>query len=65
MKYAYWIQRTHLLHADEYICSVCKASFPKPCRECPACGARMKKSKYDPSWVDEMEGLSVLLDDDW
>jgi hypothetical protein len=25
----------------------------------------MKKAKYDPSWVDEAEGLSALLDDDW
>ena len=25
----------------------------------------MKKTKYDPSWVDEAEALSALLDDDW
>jgi len=25
----------------------------------------MKKTKYDASWVDEAEGLSALLDDDW
>ncbi len=65
MKSEYWIQRTHLFRADEYICSACGASCNKPYRTCPACGARMKKSKYDPSWVDEAEGLSTLLDDDW
>ena len=27
--------------------------------------APMKKTKYDPSWVDEAEGLSAILDDDW
>jgi len=25
----------------------------------------MKKAKYDPSWVDEAEGLSAIFDDDW
>ncbi len=65
MKSAQWIQRTHLLHANEYICSACKASYKKPYRECPSCGASMKKAKCDPSWVGEAEGLSALLDDDW
>ena len=65
MKSAHWIQRTHLFRADEYICSACGASYKKPYRECPSCGASMKKAKYDPSWVDETEGLSALLDDDW
>ena len=31
----------------------------------PVCGSPMKKTKYDASWVDEAEGLSALLDDDW
>ena len=65
MKSAHWTRRTHLFRADEYICSSCKASYKKPYRECPSCGAAMKKAKYDPSWVDEAEGLSALLDDIW
>ncbi len=65
MKAAYWIQHTHLFRADEFVCSACKASSNKPYKECPECGALMKKSKYDPSWVDEAEGLSALVDDDW
>lgn len=65
MKSAYWIQRTHLFRADEYICSACGTSCNKAYRTCPVCGERMNKSKYDPSWVDEAEGLSALLDDDW
>lgn len=65
VKSAYWIQRTHLFRADEYICSACGNSSNKAYRTCHACGKRMKKSKYDPSWVDEAEGLSALLDDDW
>ena len=43
---AYWIQKTHLLRADEY--------------ECSACGRNMTKSKYDPTWVDEAEMLDIL-----
>ena len=65
MKSAQWIQQTHLFRADEYICSACGTSCAKPYRTCPACGASMKRTKYDPSWVDDAEGLSALLDDDW
>ncbi len=64
-KSACWTQRTHLFRADEYICSACGRSSAKPASFCPHCGRRMKGSKYDPSWVDEAEGLSALLDDDW
>ena len=65
IKTARWIEKTHLFSSDELICSACGASYKKPYRECPSCGASMKKAKYDPSWVDEAEGLSALLDDDW
>ena len=60
-----WLQKTHFLRADEYICSVCGRSAAKPRRACPHCGAEMRKSKYDPSWVDEAEMMSALFDDDW
>ncbi len=65
MKAAHWIRHTHLFRADEFVCSVCGASFQKPSACCPVCGTPMKKTKYDPSWVDEAEGLSAVLDDDW
>ena len=65
MKSAHWIQKTHLFRADEYICSACNGESGKPYKVCPACGAPMKKAKYEASWVDEAEGLSALLDDDW
>ena len=65
MKRVHWIQKTHVFRADEYICSRCGAVCDKPYRECPSCGAVMGKTSYDPSWVDEAEGLSALLDDDW
>jgi predicted amidophosphoribosyltransferase len=65
MKAAHWTQRTHLFRADEFICSECRSASDKPYRVCPACGSPMKKTKYDASWVDEAEGLSALLDDDW
>ena len=65
MKNAHWIQKTHLFRPDEFVCSACGASVSKPFHVCPACKEQMKKAKYDPSWVDEAEGLSALLDDDW
>lgn len=61
----YWTQKTHLFSADEYLCSVCGRSTSKPYGVCPACKSRMKRSKYDPGWVDEAEALSAILDDDW
>ncbi|MBR1456953.1 MAG: hypothetical protein IJ594_07315 [Oscillospiraceae bacterium] len=64
MKPAHWSRRTHLFRADAYICSACGAASRKPYPSCPACGAPMKKTKVDPSWVDEAEGLSAILDDD-
>ena len=64
MKPAHWTQRTHLFRADEYICSACNASSDKPYKIRPACGSKMKKTGYDPSWVDEIETLSAFLDDD-
>lgn len=64
-KAAFWTRRTHLFRPDEYICSVCKASCTKPYQVCPSCGFMMKKAKYDPSWVDDAEMLSALLDEDW
>ena len=30
---------------------------------CPQCGLPMKGSKYDPSWVDEMETIDAIFDD--
>lgn len=65
MKKAHWIQKTHLFRADEFICSSCRTVFNKPYRICPSCQMPMRKTKYDPSWVDEAEGLSAILDDDW
>ena len=65
MKAAYWIQKTHLFDSDEYICSSCGCVSDVPYKRCPACGRPMKKVKYDPSWIDEGEGMSALMDDDW
>jgi ribosomal protein L40E len=65
MKTAYWTQYTHLFRADEYICSRCGVSCGKPAKVCPKCGSKMKKGRYDASWVDEAEGVSAVLDEDW
>ena len=65
MNAAYWTRKTHLFRADEYICSACRSSCRRPRKVCPVCGTPMKKTKYDPSWVDEAECLSAMVDDDW
>ena len=36
----------------------------RPYEVCPSCGATMNNPRYDPSWVDEAEELSAMLDDD-
>ena len=65
MKRVRWIRKAHLFRADEYICSRCGASYSKPFKVCPNCLSEMGGTRYDPVWVDEAEGLSALLDDDW
>ena len=65
MNGVHWIRKTHLFRADEFICSRCGVSYGKPHERCPSCRSVMGGVNYDPSWVDEAEGLSALLDDDW
>ena len=57
---AHWIQKTHLLRRDEYICSACGRAAKKAYGNCPSCGADMRGKKYDPSWVDEAEILDMM-----
>ena len=64
MSAAHWIQRTHLFRSNEFICSACRSVSDKPYKSCPACGEPMKKTTYGPSWEEEVEGLSAILDDD-
>ena len=60
---ARWIQRTHIFRKDEYECSSCGYSSDRPYKTCLKCGSIMKGSKYDPSWVDEMEAIDAFLED--
>ena len=60
-----WIRKTHLFRADEYICSVCGTVCPKPYKVCPGCGTKDGSTSYSPTWVDEAEMLSAIMDDDW
>lgn len=62
-KIAHWIQHTHVFRKDEYECSACGCLADKLYKTCPHCGLPMKGSKYDSSWVDEMEGIDAILDD--
>ena len=52
----YWLRRTHLFRPNEYICSAYGyTTVKRNLKVCPRCSASMKKTKYDPSWVDEAE----------
>ena len=64
MRKPYWIEKEHLFDGTEYVCSRSGARFEEPWEECPACGVRMKKIKYDPVCVDEAEMLDILLGDE-
>ena len=34
-------------------------------KTCLSCGRPMKKAQYDASWIDEADGMSAMMDDDW
>ena len=65
MRDAHWIRKTHLFRGDVFICSACGAHSEIPYLYCPSCGWPMEETSYDVSWVDEVESLSALLDDNW
>ena len=56
--------KEHLCGQIEHVCSRCGAAFEEPWVECPECGVKMKKVKYDPVLVDEYEMLDIMLGDD-
>ena len=58
---AYWTKKTYLFRKDEYVCSSCGKTSDRAYAKCPHCGERMKKSKYDPVWVDEMEFFDAIF----
>ena len=60
---AFWIRRTHLFQKDEILCSACGFSAAKPQKVCPRCGAVMRGTKYDPSWVDEAAVFDAIFED--
>ena len=64
MRKQHWIERFHLFEGFEYICSCCGGKSDEAWEECPSCGVKMKKIKYDPVYVDEAEMLDILLGDE-
>ncbi len=59
----HWIQHTHIFRKDEYECSACSYYADKPYVTCPNCGAPMNGTKYESSWVDEIEAIDAIFDD--
>ena len=64
-KTGYWIIEEHLFGGSTFECSACHVRFKgrKASRNCPACHARMTRSRYDPRFVDELEFLDAIFDD--
>ena len=60
MRAAYWIEKTHLMDDDEYICSTCGYSSDRPYKVCSNCEKNMKKIKYDPSWAADEDELVLI-----
>ena len=58
---AYWDKHTHLLAADEYICSNCGYSARRPYPECPNCGCDMSKGSSDTNWVEEAAIMDIFF----
>ena len=64
MRKPHWIERFHLFEGFEYICSCCGEKSDEAWEECPSCGVKMKKIKYDPVYVDEAEMMDILFEDE-
>ena len=62
-KKTFWIRHTRLFHKDQYECASCGYMTYKPYKKCPYCGRSMKGSKYDASWVDDMEIINSIFGD--
>ena len=60
----HWIRHTHFFGPDEWECSNCRSRFSKKHPSCPNCGKTMTGEKEKEDWVDELEMLSWLEDDD-
>lgn len=60
----HWIKHSHLFDPDEYECSVCGRQYALATQTCPGCGAVMQDTDDPQDWVDEMEMLDIILEDD-
>ena len=62
----HWIYHPHVIRADDYECSRCRARFRREAVSCPKCGIGMsgKTVKDEDEWIEEEEELEILLDDD-
>lgn len=58
-----WIQHDHFFRDNEYECSSCGYISDRPHPVCPGCGKKMNGSEYDPSFIDELEEMEMILED--
>ena len=54
---SYWIKKDRLIEKPYHVCGYCKAAFIFAPPACPQCHDEMRKTTYDPVWIDELEFL--------
>jgi Zn finger protein HypA/HybF involved in hydrogenase expression len=64
VKRGYWKVQEHLSGDATFQCSRCKGVFQNREAFCPKCHSENKKVSYDPVWVDEIEMMDAIFDDD-
>jgi hypothetical protein len=60
----YWKVQEHLSSDATFQCSRCKGVFQTREAFCPKCHSENKKLSHDSIWVDEMEMMDAIFDDD-
>ena len=64
----HWILHSHYFDGNEYECSVCGALMnqapPRGQSRCPKCNALLYYLHDNQDWVDELEELDIILEDD-
>ena len=60
----HWIRHSHFFGSDEYECSRCGKVFTQKGKVCPNCGVTLRSEKDDLGWIDELEELDMILDDE-
>ena len=59
-----WIKHSHFNGSEDFECSECGKRFKRKSQVCPNCGAHLRRTDDDLGWIDELEALDTILDED-